>query len=196
MAVCTAFSTPIPPKPRKSVGILYKRILGPLLTKKIVHTAEFLCYDDGCHVRKFANNPVRSTLTDTTKRIAAMEIVIDKMHFKGHINPWWRRYCNPNDLTFIVGQQVTQRLDLLLQLSGGATCTHDISHTTHLLTPSMNCLPACLSCGDTPPRDLLKSQRLQGKKLHLRVITKKQRKQVLYLSSCHKLHNVLFRWLS
>ena len=63
----------------------------------MVLAVEFLCYDDGCHLRKFANNPVRSTLTDTTKRIAAMEIVIDKMHFKGHIDPWCRRNCNPND---------------------------------------------------------------------------------------------------
>ena len=37
--------------------------------------------------RKFTNKPVKSTLTDTTKRIAAMEIVTDKMHFKGHIDP-------------------------------------------------------------------------------------------------------------
>ena len=64
---------------------------------KMVHAVEFLCYDDGCHLRKFANNPVRSTLTDTTKKIAAMEIVIDKMHFKGHIAPWCRSNCNPND---------------------------------------------------------------------------------------------------
>ena len=49
----------------------------------MVHALDFLCYDDGCHLRKFANNPVRSTLTDTTKRIAVMEKFIDKMHFKG-----------------------------------------------------------------------------------------------------------------
>ena len=69
----------------------------PPLHKKIANAVEFLCYDDGCHLRKFANNPVRSTLTDTTKRIAAMEIIIDKIHFKEHINLWCRRYCNPND---------------------------------------------------------------------------------------------------
>ncbi len=26
-----------------------------------------------------------------------MEIVIDKMHFKGHIDLWCRQHCNPND---------------------------------------------------------------------------------------------------
>ena len=46
--------------------------------KKITDAVEFLCYDNGCHLRKFANNPVRSTLTDTTKRIVAMEIVNHK----------------------------------------------------------------------------------------------------------------------
>ena len=63
----------------------------------MVHAVEFLCYDDGSHLRKFANNSVRSTLTGMTKKITAMEIVIDKMHFKGHTDPWCRRNCNPND---------------------------------------------------------------------------------------------------
>ena len=86
-----------PKKPQKSVSILYKCILGPLLTKKMVHAIEFLCYDDGCHLRNLLNNPVSSTLTDTTKRIAAMETVIDKIYFKEHIDLWCRHYCSPND---------------------------------------------------------------------------------------------------
>ena len=65
--------------------------------KKIAHAVEFLYYADKCHLRKFPNNPVRSTLTDTTKKIAAMEIVIDKILFKRHIDLWCRRCCNPND---------------------------------------------------------------------------------------------------
>ena len=54
-------------------------------------------YDDGCHLRKFATNPVRSELTTTAQRIAKTRIVVDKMHFKGHIDPWCKSHCNPYD---------------------------------------------------------------------------------------------------
>ena len=54
-------------------------------------------YDDGCHLKKFATNPVRSILTDTAKRIRDMEIVVDKMHFRGHTDRWCKTHCNPND---------------------------------------------------------------------------------------------------
>ena len=47
--------------------------------------AEFLCYDDGCHLRKYAYNECRRGLTTTTKELASTEIVIDRMHFRGHI---------------------------------------------------------------------------------------------------------------
>ena len=47
--------------------------------------AEFLCYDDGCHLRKYAYNECRRGLTTTTKKLASTEIVIDRMHFRGHI---------------------------------------------------------------------------------------------------------------
>lgn len=56
-------------------------------------------YDDGCHLLKFAANPMRSGLTTTAERIAQMHIVIDRMHFKGHIDPWCKAHCNPNDLS-------------------------------------------------------------------------------------------------
>lgn len=57
----------------------------------------FIVYDDGCHLKKFAINPVRSMLTDTSKKIKDMNIVVDKMHFKGHIDQWCRQHCNPRD---------------------------------------------------------------------------------------------------
>ena len=56
----------------------------------------YIVYDDGCHLKKFATNPVRSCLTPTAKKIAETTIVVDKMHFKGHIDEWCKRHCNPN----------------------------------------------------------------------------------------------------
>ena len=35
------------------------------------------CYDDACHLKKFSKNPVQSTITATSKRMAAMEMVVD-----------------------------------------------------------------------------------------------------------------------
>jgi len=49
---------------------------------------EYICYDDGCHLRKFANNASRKDLTSATKKIANIQILVDKMHIKGHVDPW------------------------------------------------------------------------------------------------------------
>ena len=32
--------------------------------------AAYICYDDGCHLRKFCRNPVRRELSDTSKCLA------------------------------------------------------------------------------------------------------------------------------
>ena len=58
---------------------------------------DFIVYGDGCHLnlRKYAANPSRSAATETTKRIANMSIVVDKLHFKGHKDPWCLENCSP-----------------------------------------------------------------------------------------------------
>ncbi len=38
---------------------------------------------------------VRCTATDTARRISEMRIVIDKLHFKGHKDPWCAQHCDP-----------------------------------------------------------------------------------------------------
>ena len=55
-----------------------------------------ICYDDGCHLKRYACNPVRSALTTTSSNISAMNFAIDRMHFKGHIDPWCRENSDPN----------------------------------------------------------------------------------------------------
>lgn len=57
----------------------------------------FLCYDDACHLKRFATNPQRSTLTDVATVISGLNIVVDKMHFAGHIDPWCHANCNPHN---------------------------------------------------------------------------------------------------
>ena len=56
-----------------------------------------ICYDDGCHLKRYAQNQ-RAELTETAKRIATCSIVIDKMHFKGHSDAWCLHNCNPYEL--------------------------------------------------------------------------------------------------
>ena len=58
----------------------------------------YICYDDGCHLRKFARNPSRMDITPTAKRIASFEIVVDKMHMAGHVDKWCRENCDARKL--------------------------------------------------------------------------------------------------
>ena len=64
---------------------------------------DFLVYDDGCHLKKFASNPVRSEVTDTTRKLSQMNIVIDKIHFKGHVDPWCKTHCDPHNFPELNG---------------------------------------------------------------------------------------------
>ena len=61
-----------------------------------VYCAEYICYDDGCHLRKYAENPCRSELTTTTKILSHLSIVVDKMHMAGHVDAWCRKTCDPH----------------------------------------------------------------------------------------------------
>ena len=66
--------------------VLHIHLLGYLLKGTI-------CYDDGCHLKKYVEK--RKELTETTKRLASCQIVIDKMHFRGHVDKWCQENCNP-----------------------------------------------------------------------------------------------------
>ena len=59
---------------------------------------EYIIYDDACHLKKYACNPIRTSETDTTKHIAHCHIVVDRFHFPGHVDVWCKEHCNPNKL--------------------------------------------------------------------------------------------------
>lgn len=52
-------------------------------------------YDDGCHLKKFATNTKRINQTSTAARLASLKIVVDKMHFKGHVDAWCHQHYDP-----------------------------------------------------------------------------------------------------
>ena len=58
----------------------------------------YICYDDGCHLRKFARNPIRKDLTPTSKKIASLEIVVNKMHMAGHVDKLCMANCDPRNI--------------------------------------------------------------------------------------------------
>lgn len=55
-----------------------------------------MCYDDGCHLKKYAINPIRVNQTPTASLIASLNIVVDKLHFRGHVGDWCSQHCNPH----------------------------------------------------------------------------------------------------
>ena len=54
-----------------------------------------MCYDDGCHLKKYAQKTRRASLTNAAMKLASLNIVIDQMHFKGHVDEWCKKNCNP-----------------------------------------------------------------------------------------------------
>lgn len=63
--------------------------------------AGYICYDDGCHLRKYSTNPCRCDLTPTTQLISNMIIVIDKMHMAGHVGKWCQENCDLHKFPYL-----------------------------------------------------------------------------------------------
>ena len=51
-----------------------------------------LAYDDACHLKRFVN---RRSCTPIGNVIASLTIVVDKFHFKNHVDKWCRANVNP-----------------------------------------------------------------------------------------------------
>ena len=56
----------------------------------------FICYDDGCHLRKYARSVKRSTVSPAATALANVEIVVDKLHMRGHTDKWCAENCDPH----------------------------------------------------------------------------------------------------
>lgn len=59
-------------------------------------STEYVCYDDGCHLRKYAQHSTRRNVTPTAQRLSNIEIVIDKLHMEGHTDKWCKDNCDPH----------------------------------------------------------------------------------------------------
>ena len=70
---------------------------------------EFLCYDDGCHLKKYAQN--RQKITPTATKLAQLNIVVDRLHMKDHVDTWCKQNCDAScfrELDNIVSKQSSQ----------------------------------------------------------------------------------------
>ena len=57
-----------------------------------------LCFDYMCGLKRFlmANN--RQNTNDVTKDLAATQLVVDKFHFRNHVDQWCKENCNPHSI--------------------------------------------------------------------------------------------------
>ncbi len=65
-------------------------------TVTLIYHIGVICYDDGCHLKRFARK--RAGITTISTLINEYEIVVDKMHFAGHTDSWCQENCNPYNL--------------------------------------------------------------------------------------------------
>ena len=49
-----------------------------------IFIVEYTCYNDGCHLKKYAINTKQANQTATSLCLPSMNIVINRMHFSGH----------------------------------------------------------------------------------------------------------------
>ena len=63
-----------------------------------MYATRIVCYDDGCHLRRYARNPIRSSLSTAATKLASLSIVNDKLHFAGHTDSWCHANCNPYEV--------------------------------------------------------------------------------------------------
>ena len=61
----------------------------------------------GAILGSLLRTPVRSGLSETTKQISEIEIVLDRFHYPNHIDDWCKRTCNPNNFEELRGVSLT-----------------------------------------------------------------------------------------
>ena len=63
-------------------------------------------YDDACHLKKCCMIPVRKEVTAASKRLGKIDMVVDKLHFRNHVDRWCKANCNPHDRNDLHGGSV------------------------------------------------------------------------------------------
>ena len=75
------------------LSLLYVSYKKMSICKYYLFIAEFLCYDYGCHLKKYAINPCRKDVANSYS-YCIVNIVVDKLHMKGHTDSWCKKNCD------------------------------------------------------------------------------------------------------
>lgn len=65
---------------------LYRVVVCPFIPCHYKLHVEYVCYDDGCHLKRYAINKCRSDQTQTSRIMSQLCIAIDRMHMVGHVD--------------------------------------------------------------------------------------------------------------
>ena len=65
-----------------------------------------IIYDDACHLKKCCVNNVQKKVTAVSKRPGKMDMVVDKLQFKNHVDLWYKPNCNLHDRNKLHGVSV------------------------------------------------------------------------------------------
>ena len=83
------------PKPAEKLGMCF--LVGGILVLAfilLILIAEYICYDDACHLKKHSINATRQHLTQQSEKLASVNMVVDKMHMAGHVDKWCKKHCD------------------------------------------------------------------------------------------------------
>ena len=65
-----------------------------------------IIYDDACHLKKCCVNNVQKKVTAVSKRLGKMDMVVEKLQFRNHVDLWCKPNCNPHDRNELHGINV------------------------------------------------------------------------------------------
>ena len=77
-----------------------------------------------CHLRKYARNPLRASVSPQAESLSSVEIVVDKMHMRRHTDPWCKAKCDPHKF-----EKLKKVLIIILSL-----LLYSITHYIHQCT--------------------------------------------------------------
>ena len=64
--------------------------------KAAVPSVKAVIHDDACHLRKFASAREQSSVATKTLTYPSIKYVMDRVHSKGHADPWCLQHCHPD----------------------------------------------------------------------------------------------------
>ena len=89
----------------ESVTQVYASVVDYIANLPEEQRPKVINYDDACHLVKFAKNHYKksSMQNENTKFMTEVPIVVDKFHFRNHIDKWCQENCNPYKIAELNG---------------------------------------------------------------------------------------------